>query len=81
MRLNKKYIIYDVNTEMYICNQEYYPDCIGFQLNWTANVGFGQLTFIYNTKTKEWGYDSECMSEEFCKAVLDKWLSDVMKEK
>ena len=55
---------------MYNCNQKYYPNCIGFQLSWEANVGFGQLTFMYNTKTQEWGYDSECMSKEFCKKCV-----------
>ena len=75
--MSKKYEIYSVEAEMFNCNQ-HYPDCIGFQLNWDANLGFGQLSFIYNTKTQKWSYDNECMSKEFCVAVLDKWLEGMM---
>ena len=75
--MDKKYEIYNVEAEMYNCNM-YYPDCIGFLLSWEANLGFGQLTFLYNTKTQRWECDSECMSKEFCVAVLDKWLEQIM---
>lgn len=77
---NKNYEIYSVEAEMYVYNQEYYPNCIGFRLNWEANTGFGQLTFMHDTSTKEWSYDSESMGEEFCKAVLNKWLESLMEE-
>lgn len=73
--MSKEYTIYNVESEMFQCNK-HYPNCIGFWLNWDANVGFGRLSFIYNTKTKEWMCDSKYMSEELCKAVLDKWLQD-----
>jgi len=76
--INKeKYEIYSAVGQMYKCNEEFYPNCIGFQIEWEANLGFGQLTFIYDTKTKEWGCDSECMSKEFCNAVLKKWLENI----
>lgn len=79
--MDKKYEIYDVEAEMYKAN-EYFSNTMVFRLNWTANLGFGELNFYYDTKKNEWECDSECMSKEFCKAVLDKWLSDVMnKEK
>lgn len=76
----EKYEIYSVEAEMFQCN-ECFPNCIGFELNWDANVGFGQLSFVYNTKTKKWSYDSECVGAEFSKAVLNKWLDDVAKSK
>lgn len=72
----EKYEIYSAEGEFYKCNKNF-PNCIGFQINWTANIGFGQLTFIYDTKTKDWGCDTEHMSKEFCEAVLNKWLEGV----
>ena len=75
--MDEKYEIYSVDAEMYNCNK-YYPNCIAYVLKWDANIGFGELTFIYDTKTKEWSYDSECMGKDFCLAVLKKWLSDLM---
>lgn len=75
--MDKKYEIYDVEAEIYKAN-EHYRNTIVFRLNWTANLGFGELNFYYNTDKNEWECDSECMSKEFCSAVLDKWLSDVI---
>lgn len=75
--MDKKYEIFSVEAEMYNCNQQYYPNCIGFQLQWEANIGFGSLTFIYDTKDKTWDCDSECMSKEFCLEVLKKWLESL----
>lgn len=74
--MEKEYEIYSVDAEMFNCNK-YFPNCIGFQLNWNANIGFGQISFIYDTVTKEWSYDSECMGKEFCLTVLKKWLDDI----
>lgn len=79
--MDKKYDIYDVEAEIYKAN-EHYPNTIVFRLKWTANLGFGELNFHYNTEKNEWKCDNECMSKEFCNAVLDKWLIDVIdKEK
>ena len=79
--MDKKYEIYDVEAEMYKAN-EHFPNTMVFRLNWTANLGFGELNFYYDTEKNEWECDSECMSKEFCKVVLDKWLEDMMnKEK
>ena len=75
---NIEYEIYSAEGEFYKCNENF-PNCIGFQIDWTANIGFGQLTFIYNTKTKEWGCDTEHMDAEFCKQVLAKWYDTVLK--
>lgn len=76
--MNKEYEIYSVSAEMFLCN-EHFPDCMGFQLDWEANVGFGQLSFMYNVRTKMWSYDSECMGKDFCMTVLNKWLGDLEK--
>lgn len=75
--MDKKYEIFDVEAEMFKCNENY-PNMIGFVIHWTANLGFGDLSFYYDTEKKEWEYDSECMGKEFCSAVLDKFLSDMM---
>lgn len=75
----RDYEIYDVKAELYECNQEYYPNCIAFKVMWDANVGFGELLFMYDTEKEEWTYDTECMGEEFCKLVLNKWIELLMK--
>ena len=72
-----KYIIYEVRSEMWKCNEKHFPNELAFRIQWSANVGFGELTFTYNTETNTWCVDSECMSEEFCNAVLAKWLNGV----
>ena len=72
-----EYIIYEVRSQMWKCDEEFFPDDIAFRIQWSANVGFGELTFVYNTRTNKWRIDDECMSEAFCKAVLDKWLHGV----
>lgn len=72
-----KYIIYEVHSEMWKCDDEHFPDQIAFRIQWSANIGFGELEFVYNTKTNKWSIDDECMSEEFCNAVLAKWLHGV----
>ena len=75
--MNNKYEIYDVDAEMFKCNSNY-PNMLGFRLHWSANLGFGELSFYYDTKKNEWEYDTECMGKEFCKAVLDKWLEEMI---
>lgn len=76
-----KYKIYDVEAEMYKANENFHNTMV-FRLNWTENLGFGELNFYYDTEKNEWECDSECMSKELCSAVLNKWLEDVMsKEK
>ena len=74
--MGKKYEIFDVEAEMFKANK-YYPNTIVFKLIWTANLGFGELSFDYDTEKKTWDYDSEGMSKEFCLAVLNKWLDDM----
>lgn len=37
----------------------------------------GELNITYNEKTGKWRKDTEYMSDEFCQAVLAKWLSDM----
>lgn len=73
----EKYIIYEVRSEMWECDKQHFPHQLAFRIQWVANVGFGELTFIYNTKTKVWSVDDEHMSEDFCNAVLSKWLNGV----
>lgn len=70
----KQIEIYDVNGEMWQCNPEMFPDLVAIRLQWDSELGWGNLEFTYNTKTHEWNLDSECMSEEFCLAVLKHWL-------
>lgn len=77
--MEKEYEIYGVEAEMFQCN-EYFPNCIGFELNLDADIGFGQLNFINNTATKKLSYDTECMGKEFFKDVLDKWLEGIVHE-
>lgn len=81
MKENKKYEFYDVKAEMFLADPECYPDTIVFKILWEANVGFGELTFTYNTKTLEFDYDSECMSKEFCIEVVNKCFEEIMSEK
>ena len=69
-----EYIIYEVHGYFYNSTE---PDCIGFQLEYTANIGFGNILFHYNTKTEEYLVDTECMGKEFCLAVLEKWLDTI----
>lgn len=75
--MNKEYEIYEVKAEMFKCNEKF-PNMLGFQLYWSANIGFGELSFYYDTVKNVWEYDTECMDKEFCVAVLDKWLTTLM---
>ena len=74
---NKKYEIEYAVGEMYNGNK-HFPNTIGFKIEWGAkNIGFGELTFYYDTATKDWSYDDEYMSADFCKAVLAKWFNTI----
>ena len=75
--MDKKYEIYEVQAEMFKCNENF-PDMLGFQLHWSANIGFGDLSFYYNTAKNIWEYDTECMGKEFCNAVLNKWIEELI---
>ena len=75
--MEKKYVIHSVDAEVYKANENF-PNTMVFKLAWVANLGFGELTFYYDTKTQEWECDSECMSKEFCSAILDHWLETIM---
>lgn len=70
------YEIYSVEANLDTCGK-FLMGCLGFELKWTANIGFGSLTFLYNSVTREWSYDDECMGKDFCKAVLNKWIDDL----
>ena len=70
----KQIEIYDVNGEMWLCDPETFPNLVAFRIQWDSELGWGNLEFTYNTKTHEWNVDSECMSEEFCLAILKYWL-------
>lgn len=48
-------------------------------IDWSANIGFGQLA-IFKNEDGEWEVDSECMGEEFVKLVINKWIES-LKEK
>lgn len=77
----EEYEIEYADGEMYKGNK-HFPNTIGFKIQWGAkNIGFGELTFYYDTATKEWSYDDEFMSANFCKAVLMKWLDSIYKER
>ena len=74
---NKKYEIeYEVG-EMYNCNENF-NDWIGLTISWWAkDIGFGELSIYFNTKTGEWDFDDEYMSADFCKEVLAKWFDTI----
>lgn len=73
--MNKKYEIIEATGEMYKCN-DYYPDTYALNIEWVAKErGFGNLNIKYNEKTGKWLKDTEYMSDEFCQAVLAKWLA------
>ena len=74
---NKKYEIKYAVGEMYNCNENF-KDWIGLTISWNAkDIGFGELSISFNTKTGEWDFDDEYMSADFCKAVLAKWFDTI----
>ena len=78
--MQEKYTIYRVEGEIFKANERF-PNIMVFNLFWEADSGFGELEFSYNTETKEWECDDECMSKEFCSAVLNRWLDDIYGKK
>lgn len=74
-KLGKQYEIVYANGKMYKCNERV-PDTYALNIEWGANgIGFGELNIKYNEKTGKWSKDTEYMSDEFCQAVLAKWLA------
>ncbi len=55
----------------------------GMIINWSANIGWGELTF-YQNDDGEWKADTECLcsdeDKEFIKAILDKFIDEVKVE-
>ena len=75
-----EYTISHVNGEIYKCN-EAFPNLYCLKLCWDSpELGFGEVRFFYNEKTEVWSVDDECMSENFCKKVLSKWLETIYKK-
>ena len=73
--MSKKYEIIGATGKMYKCNERV-PDTYALNIEWVANgIGFGELNIHYNEKTGKWSKDTEYMSDEFCQAVLAKWLA------
>lgn len=75
--MSKEYEIIEATGKMYKCNA-LRPDTYALNIEWVANgIGFGELNITYNEKTGKWQKDTEYMSDEFCQAVLAKWLADM----
>ena len=73
--MSSQYEIIEAKGEMYKCNV-LRPDTFALNIEWVANgIGFGELNITYNEKTGKWRKDTEYMSDEFCQAVLAKWLA------
>lgn len=73
--MSKKYKIIEATGEMYKCN-DCYPNTYALNIEWVAEgIGYGNLHIQYNEKTGKWQKDTEYMSDEFCQAVLAKWLA------
>jgi hypothetical protein len=49
----------------------------GIQISWIASVGWGQLT-IYQFKDGSIVIDSECMSKDFVKQVLNAYRNYIL---
>ena len=77
MKEINEYNIEWADGEMYKCNSNF-PNTLCLKIQWGAkNIGFGELTFHYNTETENWACDDEDMSANFCKAVLLKWFDSI----
>ncbi len=73
----KNYEIEYACGEMYKGNK-HFPNTLAFKIRWGAvGIGFGELSFYFDTKSGKWECDSEYMSDEFCKAVLAKWFDGI----
>ena len=53
----------------------------GVIFNWSANIGFGELTIYRENGTNEWKADTEHMCEDndkdFLQMVLDEWIDNI----
>lgn len=56
-----------------ITSVQMYPHTNGFRLDWQAK-GFGFGIILFTVQDDKVILDSECMSKEFVKKVLDKFL-------
>ena len=75
--MSKQYEIIEATGKIYKCNALRH-DTYALNIEWDANgIGFGELNIHYNEKTGKWSKDTEYMSDEFCQAVLAKWLADM----
>ena len=73
--MSKQYEIIEATGEMYKCN-DHYPDTYALNIKWVAKgIGFGELNITYNEKTGKCSKETEDRSDEFCRAVLAKWLA------
>ena len=78
--MSKQYEIIEATGKMYKCNA-LRPDTYALNIEWGANgIGFGELNIKYNEKTGKWSKDTEYMSDEFCQAVLAKWLAGMERQ-
>ena len=41
------------------------------KIKWDSNIGFGELTCVYNPETKKWEVDDEYMGREFVDGIAD----------
>lgn len=49
----------------------------GVVISWSANIGFGELTLYRRHGEDKWEADTECMSKEFARMVLNKWIDEM----
>ncbi len=65
-----------VGDEVYPVHEKY-----GITFEWQANIGWGQLMLMFDTETKTWSADTECMcsneDKEFMKLILEKFAKQV----
>lgn len=66
---------YDIE-DVYIEDVGVHGDKMYIIFAWSADIGFGTLSFYYNLKTKMWDIDNEDMSQNFCIAVITKFLQE-----
>lgn len=72
--MKKEPIVEDVELESVFKNEE--KGYIGFRLNWSANIGFGEMTFL--KQDNKLLIETECMSDnndkKFIHKVLDRFI-------
>lgn len=53
----------------------------GVIISWSANIGWGELSFYKDNSDGKWIADTECMSnnenKEFIRMILNKWIDDI----